>query len=931
MILKNCILLEIPSINNKVLIFGHPKYEILKNKLLEFFNDGGTKTIVFCEYRETVAMIYACLLPCRPTINARKLIGQGGAVSQKDQLLAMQDFRSGKINTLITTSVCEEGIDVGEVDLVICFDISSKNATRFVQRCGRTGRKREGKVLVLIAEGEADSISDIQKTTAKMNKSISCNKDIANSLYKFNPKLIPKEAKPTCVETKFVIPEIEDNAENKKKSTRKKSPVKKPTKSTILSHFQPATAINSIEELNINEVINRCHDTDLIQIELHENQLKKELGRLKQRFKMQFDALIGTVDGFDYIKDLLKLMEKNDLQIMNSLESFYSQNETNSDDEFLHRIQVTVDEFGGNHSEVSMLFPSMSHKQDFNNSFIPTQPDPQLELESRYTNQFSISELCFTPLKEGLMSKKNRLLDSSVKSLSTPMKQLQNKKRTLTSAVKTPLSAENSPLIRAFQNQKRLSASTPIDNKHTPSTSRKSIAQLTNAHTEMQLTANPSPREFFGRTTIDDIFDGFGSDDEAPNAIEPESAKALEVQTNKIPEIDPVAKLLDEDNDILLDIPLDEQIVESSICEEFHYVRRPKRKINDLTIEPPVWNLDDVFAENDEPMAHEKNIEDLPSDSSAKTEIYDPNEAVLVIDDLKQSRTSISPSARNENDVVIISSPLYSPPVAKQMRPNFSKLLNALKSPNFMSPQQPTKVLQTHNLNTSPISSTSAIRHDLIANTTKTKFDESEDLSMLILDDDDDDDEPASQNTSSFTLPIRRKTIRKRKRAQNRFIHTQAGVEGSHSSDECDDDEMLDGFITNETHFGSQNDATHVEVDMEAKYLKSLQSPSVRQNGKFKIPQLQAANISDIYSQMPAEEDDDDDYDIGSFIVDNNLTEELDSEPDELEIAERILKEKRRKQKLMKQCGGVKRRRVVRSVDTSSDEDEQTKQLRKLM
>lgn len=60
----------------------------------------------------------------------------------------MKNFRTGVINTLIATCVAEEGIDVGEVDLIICFDINTKNPTRLVQRIGRTGRKRQGKVIL---------------------------------------------------------------------------------------------------------------------------------------------------------------------------------------------------------------------------------------------------------------------------------------------------------------------------------------------------------------------------------------------------------------------------------------------------------------------------------------------------------------------------------------------------------------------------------------------------------------------------------------------------------------------------------------------------------------------------------------------------------------------------------------------------------------
>lgn len=66
----------------------------------------------------------------------------------------MNDFRSGKCNVLIATCVAEEGIDVGEVDFIVCFDVNNKNPIRFVQRIGRTGRKRQGKVC-LINDGKS--------------------------------------------------------------------------------------------------------------------------------------------------------------------------------------------------------------------------------------------------------------------------------------------------------------------------------------------------------------------------------------------------------------------------------------------------------------------------------------------------------------------------------------------------------------------------------------------------------------------------------------------------------------------------------------------------------------------------------------------------------------------------------------------------------
>ncbi len=50
----------------------------------------------------------------------------------------MKKFREGDYNTLVSTCVGEEGLDIGEVDLIICFD-SSKSPIRLIQRMGRTG------------------------------------------------------------------------------------------------------------------------------------------------------------------------------------------------------------------------------------------------------------------------------------------------------------------------------------------------------------------------------------------------------------------------------------------------------------------------------------------------------------------------------------------------------------------------------------------------------------------------------------------------------------------------------------------------------------------------------------------------------------------------------------------------------------------------
>ena len=66
-------------------------------------------------------------------------------------------FREGGFNTLVSTCVGEEGLDIGEVDLIICFD-AQKSPIRLVQRMGRTGRKRQGRIVVILSEGREERV-----------------------------------------------------------------------------------------------------------------------------------------------------------------------------------------------------------------------------------------------------------------------------------------------------------------------------------------------------------------------------------------------------------------------------------------------------------------------------------------------------------------------------------------------------------------------------------------------------------------------------------------------------------------------------------------------------------------------------------------------------------------------------------------------------
>jgi Fanconi anemia group M protein len=127
-----------------------------------------SRAIVFAQFRDSVKEVVNCLESnLKPLVRSRYFVGQskvsgGGNLSsnpenvhgmkQAEQQRAIKDFRNNVFNVLVCTSIGEEGLDIGEVDLIVNYDVIS-SPIRTIQRAGRTGRKRDGRVVSLIAEG----------------------------------------------------------------------------------------------------------------------------------------------------------------------------------------------------------------------------------------------------------------------------------------------------------------------------------------------------------------------------------------------------------------------------------------------------------------------------------------------------------------------------------------------------------------------------------------------------------------------------------------------------------------------------------------------------------------------------------------------------------------------------------------------------------
>ena len=121
--------------------------------------DPDSKVIVFASFRNTVESLEKALFDLRG-VKSIQMIGQSERSGKKglkprEQIEVLDKFRKGDYNVLVATSVAEEGLDIPSADLVIFYEPVASEI-RTIQRRGRTGRHREGEVMVLIAEGTRD-------------------------------------------------------------------------------------------------------------------------------------------------------------------------------------------------------------------------------------------------------------------------------------------------------------------------------------------------------------------------------------------------------------------------------------------------------------------------------------------------------------------------------------------------------------------------------------------------------------------------------------------------------------------------------------------------------------------------------------------------------------------------------------------------------
>jgi ATP-dependent DNA helicase MPH1 len=207
---------------NKDDFIGHPKLSYLCDAVLNHFMDAGdgtradgtprsaTRIIVFSEFRDSAEEIARVLNRHGPLVSASVFVGQADSkrsqgMNQATQIETISKFKKGIFNVIVATSIGEEGLDIGQVDLIICYDASA-SPIRMLQRMGRTGRKRAGNVLLLLMRGkEEESFMKAKDNYEQMQKMISDGKRF-NYRHDLATRIVPREIVPEVDKRVVEIP-----------------------------------------------------------------------------------------------------------------------------------------------------------------------------------------------------------------------------------------------------------------------------------------------------------------------------------------------------------------------------------------------------------------------------------------------------------------------------------------------------------------------------------------------------------------------------------------------------------------------------------------------------------------------------------------------------------------------------------------------------
>ena len=135
--------------------YKHPKIgkicSVVNQQIVE---KPDSKIIIFANYRDTVREIVSTLKGIEG-VKPVEFVGQKEGVTQKKQVQTLNEFRLDVHNVLVCTSIGEEGLDIPSMDLAVFYE-PAPSEIRTIQRRGRVGRQKAGKVIILITRGTRD-------------------------------------------------------------------------------------------------------------------------------------------------------------------------------------------------------------------------------------------------------------------------------------------------------------------------------------------------------------------------------------------------------------------------------------------------------------------------------------------------------------------------------------------------------------------------------------------------------------------------------------------------------------------------------------------------------------------------------------------------------------------------------------------------------
>lgn len=146
------------------------KYEILKDLI---YSECPKSTIIYVNTRDKVDEIYTNMKKDKFLVGAIH-----GEMSQDKRLFIIKDFKTSKVNILVSSDITSRGIHIDDVSLVVNYEVP-RDKENYIHRIGRTGRvDKLGKAITIYSDSEEKYLIDIEEYTGnKIEKINSIDKN----------------------------------------------------------------------------------------------------------------------------------------------------------------------------------------------------------------------------------------------------------------------------------------------------------------------------------------------------------------------------------------------------------------------------------------------------------------------------------------------------------------------------------------------------------------------------------------------------------------------------------------------------------------------------------------------------------------------------------------------------------------------------------